>query len=1268
MKSRVVVRAGAAALAVSLVAPRAPGQRTLAPSPPPAAAAESIEQSMPGEWVSPLRWRSIGPANMSGRIIDIDVVPGDTHTWYISTASGGLLKTTNNGTTFEHLFDDQNTVSIGAMAIAPSNPDVLYIGTGENNPRNSVSWGDGVYKSTDGGKSWEHVGLKETFQTGDVLVHPENPDVAWVGAMGRCWGRNPERGVYRTTDGGKTWKKVLYVDDATGCIDLAMHPENPDVLLAAMWERQRDEFDTNDPHKRWGPGSGLYRTTDGGESWKKVNEGLPRGANLGRMGLDWPNSEDDAVYVLVDSEKIGTGIENPAYAGFSGRDAEVGALLTSVNRDGPAAKAGLAEGDIIIRMDDQTVIAYDDLVAQMQTRQGGDSASLQVVRNGELLSIEITFDAHPEGDLTPFTRDLGGQAADIMHRQGPEGVNTGGLFKSTDAGETWTRINSINPRPMYFSKVRVDPSAPEHVYVLGIPLSKSSDGGETFSRDGAPGVHVDHHAMWINPADGRHMILGNDGGLYSTWDRGATWQHHNSFALGQFYHVTTDNQPLYMVYGGLQDNGSWGGPSRTRAGGGPDNTDWFRIGGGDGFVCFVDRDHPNVVYGSSQNGGMFRRDLDTGQWSRLSVRAPRGESYRFNWKTPYLLSHHNTKMWYAAGNHVFRSFDRGEGPKRISPEITRTGRGSATALSESPRDPEVLYVGSDDGSLWRTRDGGESWENIIFPREADPEPEAEEPAEEQRAAPEAPAEPAEEAREPQAPAQEAAEEGVEDAPRQPRAMRMFQRLDADGNGRLEGEEIPRRMRPFLGEADADGDGAISEAEFRAAIGRALGTPELPAEPGDVPPEPAEPGPEAADLPAAEQPETIDEQAAAPLLGRWEARLLGQLADQGRFELEFLLEQGTLVATVHSPMIDATSSSASFESESGRVRAVFETDFGRVVYAAALSQEQLRGTVELVGGEFSADFEATRVAPEAEAAEPKGPSLADLVDGPKRVASIEASRHADGRVYIALDGHYYDDDEPHVLVSEDYGDTWRSIRANLPIGNARVLREDLHNPDLLWLGTEFALWVSVDRGESWTKLDTLPTVAVHEVAQHPLSGDVVAATHGRSLWILDATPLRQLTARARRLPAHLIEPAPVVRWASDPPRGDAGGARWYQGQNGPDGAAIFYLLNEEAGDLSLRIEDAAGATMHTFDSPATSPGLHRLDWNTRLPPRGRSRFGQPVPAGVYRVVMDADGVRTIRPLRVVADPDRSSFEGFNTEQEILEAFDDEEENEAESAGL
>ncbi|MEQ1828578.1 MAG: PDZ domain-containing protein, partial [Pirellula sp.] len=998
------------------------------------ASASKLPEQPPAIKLSPdqiksIQWRSIGPANMSGRITDIAVHDKDPSLWYIATASGGILKTTNQGTTITHQFDKQETVSIGAIAVDPNDVNVVWVGTGEANPRNSVSYGDGVYKSTDAGVTWKNMGLKKTYQIGKILVHPKDSKTVYVGALGRLYGPSEDRGVYKTTNGGETWERVLYLDDKTGVIDMFMDPTNPETLVAAMWDRQRDGFDSwpgsvakpdgidgYDPIRKWGPSAGLYKTTDGGKNWKKLVNGLPT-SNIGRIGLDWQSKGTHSLFAIIDCEDIGKGPapfaaflgivganqngkpvvvqilpKSPAekagfkvgdqivsmgddtiadfdqtleilrkkkvgekvstkvrrgdetlnidaeltarpgtnqggqsqlagvWLGVTGEDRDNKIVITNVTANAPADKAGVKEGDVITHLEDKPTGNYLSLISQIRTKSAGDKVKLTLSRGTENLDVTIALEMRPGSqstamnpqsanvylgiqgdnadnggalliDITPdgpaqkaglqvgdVVRSIGGrnvadyaslvatvrqfkagektkvtilregetkeievtpeervsglanrphtysyfgQSPNVQDMQGANGHLYGGVYRSDDGGESWQRVNSLNTRPMYFSVVRVDPSDSNYVYVLGVNQFRSNDGGKTFTGDFGRNVHADSHDLWIDSNDGRHMVIGGDGGFYVTHDRGENWDHVNTAAIGQFYHVAIGPKYPYWVFGGLQDNGSWGGPAISKQGGAL-NEDWISVGGGDGFVCRVDQQDPDLVYSESQNGTIGRRHLKTGERASIRpTRAPNGQTYRFNWNTPFILSNFNSKIFYCAGNFVFRSLDRGNNLVPFSPEITLTQRGSATALCESPKNPSILYVGTDDGALWVSRNGGTDWKNITAN---------------------------------------------------------------------------------------------------------LGIPK-----------------------------------------------------------------------------------------------------------------------------------------------------------PRWVSTIEASRFEDGRVFVALDGHRSDDDEPYLFASNDFGDTWQSIRSNIPWGSTRCLREDISNPDMLYVGTEFAFWVSLDRGANWTKMNTnLPTVAIHEV--------------------------------------------------------------------------------------------------------------------------------------------------------------------------------------------
>jgi photosystem II stability/assembly factor-like uncharacterized protein len=989
---------------------------------PKAAETGSVEPLVPEGFLKNLRWRGVGPSTMGGRIVDLAVNESDPNTWWAATASGGLLKTTNNGITFEHQFDNEATVSIGDVTVAPSDPNIVWVGTGENNPRNSSSYGDGVYKSTDGGKKWTNMGLKKSFQIGRIAIHPKDPNIVYVGVLGRLWGENDERGLYKTTDGGQTWNSVLFVDNKTGVIDFALNPSNPDELLVATWQRKRDIYDTNEPIVEWGPGSGLHKSTDAGKTWKKISAGLPTCA-IGRIGLDYFRKDPKIVYMILTTEKVGIGPPQAAagggYLGVAGGESSDEAKLEEVVEEGPAAKAGLKSGDVVTKAGDKEVKNYDALLAEIRPKKPGDKLKFTLKRGDKTEEIEVTLGERqrrgqggqtPRDPRFPFRDNLGGQAQNLADRQGPEAAESGGIYRSEDGGDSWKRVNSLNPRPMYFSVIKVDPNEDKYVYVLGISQYKSSDGGKTFSADAGRNVHADGHAQWIDPRDGRHIIHGGDGGIYVSYDRAVNWDHLNHAAIGQFYHVAVDSTREYKIYGGLQDNGSWGGPSRTRNSTGSVNNDWLEIGGGDGFKCFVDPTDPDLIYFTSQNGALGRRHLKTAEVGRINVPPQQGKPLVWNWNTPFQLSSHNPKIYYAAANYVFRSLDRGNDMRWISPKITRTDKGSATAFAESPRNPNILYVGTDDGLLWVSKDAGVNWTDIT-----------------------------------------------------------------------KNVGLPTHMY---------------------------------------------------------------------------------------------------------------------------------------------------------------------------------------------VDTIEASRFSESRVYACFDGHRSDNDDPQIFVSEDFGQTWKSLRANLPWGSSLCLREDILNENLLYLGTEFAVWASLDRGKSWAKINNnLPTVAVHDFALHPTVGELVAATHGRSFWILDVSALRQMSASTFKDTAQLFRPTAYVRWRPDPSRGRTN--RQYNAENPVNSAQICYTLSKKPESLSIKILDVEGRTVGQ-PRGTTEPGFHRVTWSPAAASRGsgggagggggqravggpggsgggggggggggsgpRRTGGSRLGPGTYCVLLTVDGKEFRQPLRVEIDPE------------------------------
>ncbi len=581
------------------------------------AGTQGLSQVISEEHLQGLTLRSIGPAVMGGRIDEIAVDQARPWVIYVGTASGGLWKTTNNGTTWKPIFDDQGTASIGAVSLAPSDPEIVWVGTGEANNRQSSTFGDGVYKSLDGGATWSHMGLRDTQHIGRIRVHPTNPRVVYAAALGHLWGANAERGVFRTSDGGKTWEKVLFVDSDTGVVDIAMDSRNPDVLYAAAYQRRRTAFGFNGG----GPGSGLYKTTDGGDNWRRLDSGLPEGP-LGRIGLDVYRSDPRIVYALVQ---------------------------------------------------------------------------------------------HSEG----------------------------GVFRSEDRGESWAKINDLNPRPMYYSQIRIDPSDSQRIYVLGGPFYLSEDGAKTFTQntDMTPtydvGVHGDHHELWIDPANGQHMILGGDGGLYFTWDRSKTWDKVNNIPIAQFYSIGIDMQKPYFIYAGAQDTHSWGGPSATRNQIGILNSDWYQINFGDGMYQRIDPTDPNTVYTESQGGNIVRFDRRSGARKAIKPEPEEGaDPYRFHWTSPIEISSHNPKMIFLGGNRLFVSKDRGEswtasedlslGGDRselpimgVVPDENTLSRndgvgtwGTITTVAESPLTAGLIFVGTDDGLVQLSRDGAKSWTSL----------------------------------------------------------------------------------------------------------------------------------------------------------------------------------------------------------------------------------------------------------------------------------------------------------------------------------------------------------------------------------------------------------------------------------------------------------------------------------------------------------------------------------------------------------------------------
>jgi photosystem II stability/assembly factor-like uncharacterized protein len=581
----------------------------------PAVRAQGVR--LPPAYLAPLAARGLGPAGASGRVTAVAVVESRPAVRYVGTAAGGVWKTTDAGRSWTPVFDDQPALAIGAVAVAGSDPDVVWVGTGEANPRNSVSWGNGLYRSTDGGRTWQHRGLSESHHVGRIVIHPRDPNTVWVAALGHLWGPNRERGVFKTTDGGRTWQHSLALDADTGCVDLAIDPGDPQTLYAAAYCVRRDAYAGIYPAVQFGPKAGLYRSRDGGATWARLTRGLPN-RSLGRCGLAVWRKDPRVLYAVVQT--------------------------------------------------DRTV-----------------------------------------------TRKLEGQPP----RRGGK-VETGGVFRSDDRGETWIKLNDLVPRPFYFGQVRIDPTDDRRVYVLGVPLFVSRDGGRTFRPDGARNAHVDHHDLWIDPTDPERLVLCTDGGVYHSANGGRTWEHVRNLPVAQFYGITADLRKPYRVYGGLQDNGTWGGPSRPVNPDGGTPGDWKRYLKGDGFHCVVDPGDPNTLYAEMHFGQLFRVEVGTGKRTRIQPHPPKGAAaYRFNWSSPLLLSPHDTNTLYFGGNHLFASGNRGASWRRLGPDLThgrpgrsRSGGHTITTIAESPVQAGVLWVGTDDGRLVVSRDAGRNWTDV----------------------------------------------------------------------------------------------------------------------------------------------------------------------------------------------------------------------------------------------------------------------------------------------------------------------------------------------------------------------------------------------------------------------------------------------------------------------------------------------------------------------------------------------------------------------------
>ncbi|HEY7499468.1 MAG TPA: hypothetical protein VH740_13205 [Vicinamibacterales bacterium] len=962
-------------------------------------------------------WRSIGPAVMGGRVDAIAVDENNPSVMYVGYATGGIWKTVNNGTTWTPIFDKYPVASIGDIALAPSNPEIVYVGTGEANNRQSSSFGAGVYKSTDGGREFTYVGLKETQSISKIVVHPKDPNIAYVAAIGHLFGPNPERGIFKTTDGGKTWTNVKFIDNDTGFIDMVMSPIDPNTLHAASYQRRRQPWGFNGG----GPGSGIWRTNDAGKTWTKLSgNGLPTNPIIGRIGLAYSRSKPTIIYAQIEvGASGGTGAQ--------------------VNDDGSLVQPG-------------------------QGRGGGGGG---------------------------FGGGRGNQPPP------PPDPTKSGVWRSDDGGKTWGFRGNNNNRPMYYSNIRVDPSNPEIVYTTGASAYRSLDGAktfQTFDQIGPNGPsHSDHHALWINPRNGKHLVIGNDGGLDVSYDQGETWEELSLSALGQFYAISADMRKPYYVCGGLQDNGSWCGPSAVRTNGGSTNAEWYRIGGGDGFYTANDPSDWTIGYSESQDGNTNRYNLRTGETRSIRPRTalsaalppvgeggppagqqqppagqqqgaaqqqaagqqpaggrgaggggggfgggrgggaanvfpppPAGTNFRFYWSTPFKLSNHDPKTIYLGGERLFKSSTRGDSWS-ASADLTRNiGRndrpimgvagnapmaskhdGAASysnivTIGESPVTSDVVWVGTNDGNVQVSRDGGATWKNVA--------------------------------------------ENVKGVPQE-----------------------------------------------------------------------------------------------------------------------------------------------------------------------------------------------------------------------THVSRVEPSHFDAGTAYATFDGHRTDDHKPYVFVTRDFGQTWTSISSNLPEGNVNVIREDPRNRNLLYVGTEYAFFISLNGGREWKKLmNGLPTVRIDDILIHPRDNDLIIGTHGRSIWIIDdITALQQLTDPVLTADAHLFSVRTATAWVTDTMKATGfGGDKHFRGQNPQGGTAIsYYLKSASSGDVKITISEPSGRVVRELEGPKEA-GLHRVQWNLGPTPpqfqgrgggdaqggRGRGRGGRGAPfitqnavdPGTYVVKLTVGGKELFTTVQVDAD--------------------------------
>ena len=788
---RLVLAASLAGLAISVFAVRPQAQAPALAAPP-----EPVINQSSDPLLGSFRFRSIGPASMGGRIDDIAVSESDPNVIYVGYAVGGVFKSENNGVSFKPVFETYNTASIGDIAIHPRDANIVYVGTGEPNNRQTASFGDGIYKTTNGGKTFTNMGLKDTQTIARIVIDPKNPETVYVASPGHLFGPNPERGVYKTTDGGKTWNKVKFIDDDTGFNDIVLDPVNSSIIYASSYQRRRSGCCFNGG----GPGSAIWKSVDAGKTWNKLTgNGLPPGT-YGRIALDVSRSNPNVVYAQVEAGVTGTPVATPPVQQTAATEATPAGAAAVTPAGAPAGRgAAGAQGTPASPQPPQAAQAGGGRGGYNWCNNAGPDKGFPTGRGGGFGG--GAEQAPPPGPRVPPALDPA----------------RGGVLRSDNKGQSWTLVSNCNSRPMYFSQLRVDPSNDKAIYVAGLPVAKSLDGGKTFATlddaggHGEPG-HVDQHAIWVDPKNPKHVMEGNDGGLNVSWDQGKSWDFVNTMATGLPYIVSADMRRPYYVYVGLQDNGSWGGPSAVRGRGGIMNSDWFGIGGGDGFYTAVDPTDYNIVITESQDGSTNRYDLRGGRGASIRpnaaggrggrgggggggrgrgagqpgspqpggdpaggggaapgaagappaegqaappvqvggqagfggrggtpnvINATPGDTYRFNWNTPVIMSPHNPKIVYLGGNRLFKSYNQGDTWVASAEDLTKkvdrntvalmgapgtvtqlskndgvVSYSTITTISESPVMPGIVWAGTDDGNVQVSRDGGMTFTEV----------------------------------------------------------------------------------------------------------------------------------------------------------------------------------------------------------------------------------------------------------------------------------------------------------------------------------------------------------------------------------------------------------------------------------------------------------------------------------------------------------------------------------------------------------------------------